>query len=91
MEETALAASKTMMPKISIGLIPDWPTHWADMAVATQTPRIVTTDASTPISKTTVNKNARRIIKTGAHLMGTIASPALSFFEHSAEDLFRLW
>jgi len=48
--DTALVAISTMMPKISMGLIPDWPTHCEDMAVASHTPIIVQMEATIPIS-----------------------------------------
>jgi len=67
-----------MMPKISIGLIPDCPTHCADIEVVSHVPKIVMIEATIPISVTIVNTKARTTITIGAQRMLIKLSPSWS-------------
>ena len=58
-EAIALTGSRTMMPKISIGLMAVWPVICAAIAVVAQTPRIVRTLLTRLISTAYVRTKAR--------------------------------
>ena len=50
--QATLAMAMTKMPKTSMGLMPDWPTHWEDMAVVSHTPSRVMMTATMGRSRT---------------------------------------
>ena len=89
-ELIVLTTSRTNIPKISIGFIPDCPTHCDDIDVVSQTPIIVITEAIMPRLQTYVSTNTSKTRNIGAHLIGRTESPVFSLLNIAPNIFFKL-